>query len=140
MNPARVASRGLRVLSAEAAALKDYRLLFDKVAQESPGAGHANLVRAPGERAEGVLYELIDAAEILKMDPFERAPINYGREAVLLETGTGARWAWTYFANQARRADGLKPPASYLAHLLAGSDYLSPDYRLRLEALESLPG
>lgn len=135
MNPARMAQRGLRVRARGAAVLSDYRLVFDKVGGEAPGAGHANVVSAAGQWVEGVLYELVSNAEILKMDPFERAPINYGRDAVQVQTAAGVRWAWTYFANPARRALALRPTRSYLDHLLAGSDHLSPAYLSQLLAI-----
>ena len=132
MNPARVAERGLRYTAVQGALLKDRRLVFDKVSRLHPNAAHANIAYAPGERVEGVLYRLAGVEEILKMDPFERAPWNYGRDAVQVQAGADVLWAWTYFANRAARRDGLNPPADYLAHLLAGRDYLSADYFDRL--------
>ena len=156
MNPARVRERGLRVTAVRGAWLKDRRLVFDKVAHRTgsetyrnpirasetpsatvrsrlaPNAAHANIAYAPGERVEGVLYKLAGVDEILKMDPFERAPWNYGRDAVQVQAGEDVLWAWTYFANPAVRRDGLNPPAEYLAHMLAGRDYLSADYFERL--------
>ena len=132
MNPARVRERGLRFTSVQGASLNDRRLVFDKVSRLHPNAAHANVVYAPGEQVEGVLYRLQGADEILKMDPFERAPWNYGRDAVPVQAGDEVLWAWTYFANRAVRRDGLNPPAEYLAHLLAGRAYLSADYFDRL--------
>ena len=128
MNPARVRERGLAFTEVQGASLKGMRLVFDKVSRLHPNAAHANIVYAPGELVEGVLYRLAGADEILKMDPFERAPWNYGRDAVQVLAGGAAHWAWTYFANRAVRRDGLHPPADYLAHLLAGRDYLSAGY------------
>ena len=142
MNPARVRERGLGVEDVRGAALLGFKLVFDKVSRRHPGAAHANIVHAPGERVEGVLYRLSGAEEILKMDPFERAPWNYGRDVVLVHLSRrpnpdGPRVAaWTYFANQAARRQGLKPPAEYLAHLLAGKDYLSKNYFERLARTE----
>lgn len=169
MNPARVRERGLRAEEVRGAALLDRKLVFDKVSRRHPGAAHANIVHAPGERVEGVLYRLSGAEEILKMDPFERAPWNYGRDVVFVhlsrqpnpagegssvgldsgpasaagasdsvaEIAYGPRVpAWTYFANQAARRQGLKPPAEYLAHMLAGERYLSKDYFERLAHTE----
>lgn len=132
MNPARVAERGLRVTAVCGASLKNRRLVFDKVSRLHPNAAHANVVYAPGERVEGVLYRLASAEEILKMDPFERAPWNYGRDAVQVQIGDAVLWAWTYFANRAVRREGLSPPADYLAHMLAGRDHLPADYFDRL--------
>lgn len=128
MNPERVAERGLRVVRAEGAVLSGFRLLFDKHAAAHAGCGHANIVYQPGERVEGVLYWLVDAGEIVKMDPFERAPINYSRDVVHVHTSSGLVTTWTYFANSAVRRAGLKPPRSYLNHLLAGAPHLSAGY------------
>ena len=128
MNPARVHQRGLAVSAIRPARLNDRRLVFDKVSRNHPRAAHANIVYAPGEAVEGVLYRLQSADEILKMDPFERAPVNYGRDAVQVESEGRRVPAWTYFANRAVRREGLLPPRAYLDHLLAGRDYLTPGY------------
>jgi gamma-glutamylcyclotransferase (GGCT)/AIG2-like uncharacterized protein YtfP len=134
MNPERVRERGLAVIEVLAARLSDHALVFDKRAADHPGSAHANVVRAPGEVVEGVLYRLRSVDEILKMDVFERAPVNYSREVVHVHTDAGAVPAWTYYANAAvRMADG-RPERAYLAHLLAGEAFLSRDYHARLAA------
>jgi len=129
MNPERVATRGLQVGRPRRARLFEVELRFDKQSRDHKGYGHANIRAHRGGVTEGVLYPLATPEEIFKMDPFERAPINYGREVVrvVLDDDTSV-WAWTYFANAAVLADGLRPPADYLAHLLAGAEFLSPDY------------
>jgi gamma-glutamylcyclotransferase (GGCT)/AIG2-like uncharacterized protein YtfP len=134
MNPRRVRERGLQVVHAEAARLSGFRLAFDKHALQHAGAGHACFHYAPGGQVEGVLYWLAGVGEILKMDRFERAPVNYSREVVELQTGSGAVVAWTYVANPAVLRPGLRPPRSYLQHLLAGRAYLSPGYYAELAA------
>ena len=139
MNPARMRERGVEFLEARGARLADMRLVFDKQARHHPGAGHANICRAPGSTVEGVLYRLLDADDIRAMDPFERAPWNYGRDAVLAEADGRPVAAWTYFANLAVRRPGLKPPAEYLQHLLAGRPWLSADYFSRLAAWPVAP-
>ncbi len=140
MNPARVRERGLAI-SAEPrpAVLLGFRLCFDKIAAGTTDVGHANVVVAPGDCVHGVLYELAHGEEILKMDPFERAPINYGREAVVVESEGERLWTWTYFANRACRKAGLRPSRSYLAHLLAGEPWLPPAYFASLAATETTP-
>ncbi len=140
MNPRRVRERGLHVVNAEPARLEGFRLQFDKHAREHEGTGHANVVYAPGEVVEGVLYRLAGAAEIEKMDPFERAPINYSREVVEVATAAGRIATWTYFANPAVRRPGLKPRRSYMNHLLAGGAFLSPEYLDRLRVWECIEG
>ena len=132
MNPARVQERGLVVLDLCGARLLGKRLVFDKISRLHPNAAHANIVHAPGSVVEGVLYRLAGTGEILKMDPFERAPWNYGRDVVQVVAGGEAVWAWTYFANEAVRRSGLRPPAAYLAHMLAGKAHLSSGYYRRL--------
>jgi len=134
MNPARVAARGLEVRDALPARYVDRELVFDKSSAAHPGSGHANLRWRRGAVAEGVFYELADDRQILLMDPFESAPVNYSRELVEVQTPRGRRWAWTYFANAAVRRPGLRPSRGYLDHLLAGRPFLSAPYYRRLAA------
>lgn len=134
MNPQRVRSRGLEVREACGGRLRDHALVFDKQSADHAGSGHANVVFARGETVEGVLYRLAAVEEILKMDHFERAPVNYSREVVRIETDGGDRWAWTYYANAAVRIADGRPERSYLAHLLAGETFLSAAYHARLRA------
>ncbi len=134
MNPQRVRERGMRFTAATGASLRGFALAFDKTSARHPGVGHANVVFAPESVVEGVLYELHDATEIAKMDPFERTPINYSREIVTVHSAAGDMLTWTYFANPAVRRDGLQPPRSYLNHLLEGRPFLSEAYFLQLAA------
>jgi gamma-glutamylcyclotransferase (GGCT)/AIG2-like uncharacterized protein YtfP len=140
MNPLRVRERGLAIVHAEAASLCGHRLEFDKhtalpgVSAHSEAAGHANVVYDPNSTVEGVLYWLASVEEIGKMDRFEVAPVNYGRDVVQVQTLAGPRACWTYFANPAVRRSGLRPPRSYLNHLLAGEPYLSAGYLAVLRA------
>ncbi len=136
MNPARVRARGLLVERAEGARLAGFRLQFDKTSRKHPDVGHANLVYAPDSFVEGVLYWLESPGEIAKMDPFESAPVNYSREVVQVVAASGSITTWTYFANPAVRREGLKPPRSYLEHLLAGEPFLSSGYLDRLRRWE----
>ena len=136
MNPLRVEERGLLTAKPMGAVLRGYRLAFNKKSKGSSITGHANIEYDPASNVEGVLYKLNSSEEILKMDPFENAPVNYGREAVRLETDLGDRWAWTYFANPALKQDGLLPEREYLEHLLEGKSYLSDSYYNNLERYE----
>lgn len=128
MNPARMTARGLRFDRIANATLAGVRLTFDKQSREHPRSGHANLTFDRASRAEGVLYRLQDAREIHRMDPFEAAPVNYSRDVVVVESDGECVAAWTYFANAAVIRNGLRPERSYLDHLLAGREYLSPLY------------
>jgi gamma-glutamylcyclotransferase (GGCT)/AIG2-like uncharacterized protein YtfP len=128
MNARRVRERGLEILRIEAASLPGHRLLFDKHSPAHEGCGHANIAFDRSSTVEGVLYWLASADEIRKMDRFESAPVNYGRDIVQVHTGSGVLACWTYFANPAVRRSGLKPPRSYLNHLLEGKPYLTAAY------------
>jgi gamma-glutamylcyclotransferase (GGCT)/AIG2-like uncharacterized protein YtfP len=132
MNPSRVRQRGLTIEHVESASLTGVRLAFDKVAADHADAGHACLIFDPGGCVEGVLYWLAGAEDLVRMDRYERTPINYSREIVLVETASGPTSAWTYFANPAVLRAGTLPARSYLTHLLAGRDYLSEAYYQRL--------
>jgi uncharacterized DUF497 family protein len=134
MNPQRVRDRGLDFETVTGAVLADAELVFDKRSADHPRSGHANVVFRRGGRVEGVLYRLVDADQILRMDPFERAPINYSRDVVTVTTDAGPVHAWTYFANAAVRVPDARPEAAYMAHLLAGRPWLSPEWIARLEA------
>jgi cation transport regulator ChaC len=155
MNPERVRSRGIRFVHASAARLPGFSLTFDKSSSRHPGVGHANVRLDRGAVVEGVLYWLEEADEIAKMDRFESTPVNYSREVVRVQVAREAvpGWlevaqsgaddhphalveTWTYFANPAVRRADLRPPRSYLNHLLAGRPYLSQAY---YETLASWP-
>ena len=134
MNPDRVAQRGLAFRKVRHGWLPGFGLRFNKQSRDHPECGHANLVFAPGETAEGLLYELTDDRMILRMDPFERAPINYSRECIWVETRDEPIASWTYFANPAVLREGLAPSREYLDHLLVGQHYLSVGYFRQLAA------
>ena len=136
MNPERVLERGLVTRDKIGATLSGFKMLFNKRSAGIPGVGHANIEYDRQCVVEGVLYELGSSQEILKMDPFERAPVNYGRDRVSVETAEGERWAWTYFANEALLQDNLLPEREYLDHLLKGKLYLSDSYYNYLERIE----
>ena len=129
MNPARMRARGLHFVSAEAAQLRGYQLRFNKQSHSTPGVAYANVVAATGVVVEGVLYTLRDDAELDKMDVFEGTPVRYSRERMQVHTASGLAATWIYVANPAFVCAGLLPEDRYLAHLLAGGDFLSAAYR-----------
>lgn len=139
MNAERVDERGIGFDEVLGGRLSGFGLRFQKISRDHQGAGHANIVYSRTEVVEGVMFRLVDEAQIVKMDPFERAPVNYSREVVTIATHRGDVTAWTYFANSAVIAPDLKPPRWYLDHLLAGGEHLSAEYLARLEAIQCAP-
>jgi cation transport regulator ChaC len=134
MNMARVAARGLDTVSAVGAILPGVRLAFNKSSPAHAGEGHANICFDRDASVEGVLYRLATVTEIDKMDRYETTPFSYSRDLVTVRCGDAICWAWTYFANPAVIAEGLRPSREYLNHLLAGHRFLSAAYYERLAA------
>lgn len=140
MNRARMQQRGMQIVGASPGVLRNARLVFNKRAADCEGIAYANIAHAPGDRVEGVLYELADRNEIIRMDPFEGTPRRYSRDVFLIETRHNRQQAaWVYVANRALIHEGLRPAAWYLAHLLEGRQYLSDAYFQRLLAVEAAP-
>lgn len=140
MNPARMQSRGLTVTETLPGRLPGYGLCFNKRAMDrAPGRAYANIRHQPGGVVEGVLYRLLGDNEIAKLDPFEGTPFYYSRERLPIVTAQGVQAAWVYIANPAFRQEGLLPGADYLAHLLAGREWLSEAYWMALAAWPTHP-
>lgn len=138
MNGARMQQRGMQVVAARPGWMRNVRLVFNKRAADQDGIAYANIAYAPGDRVEGVLYELANPDEIVRMDPFEGAPRRYSRDMFPIETpGNLQQAAWVYVANRAMIQEGLRPAAWYLAHLLEGREHLSEAYFQRLLAVET---
>ena len=71
MNSERMAVRDLQVLSACSGWLEGFGLRFNKRSRRDATLACANVVYAPRERVEGVLYHLAVPTEIIKLDPHE---------------------------------------------------------------------
>ncbi|MEW6574370.1 MAG: gamma-glutamylcyclotransferase family protein [Bacillota bacterium] len=115
------------------AVLTGWRLAFNKVAGQNPHHGFANIVPAAGEKVEGCLYRLPEAA-LEALDRYEGVPDHYVRREVTVkrrDTGESLA-AVTYVAQSERVREGLKPSREYLQHLLAGEECLSQEYFQRL--------
>lgn len=133
MNSARVVERGLAFENVFSASLDNVELRFNKKAVRDPNIAYANVMYAKNSVVEGVVYQLADAQQILKMDHFEGSPVRYSRELFWVQKRDGSKIsAWVYVANQAMLADRLRPARWYLEHLLAGQAYLTPAYFERL--------
>lgn len=132
MNAERMRLRGLRFQRALSGHIENLALAFNKRAADAPHRAYANVIYRPGERLEGVLYQLDSVEEIIKMDPFEGAPRFYSREIYQVQTISGPISAWMYVANRAMLSEGLAPERWYLEHLLAGQSYLTEPYFERL--------
>lgn len=125
MNPARMAERGMRMLSAEPARLAGWQLAFNKRAHDKPGIAYANVVASDAAQVPGVLYGVRSMADIERMDPFEGWPERYRREQMTVSVACGReQTCWVYVANPHWQQDGLLPERGYLNHLLSGRPWL----------------
>ncbi|WP_439133698.1 gamma-glutamylcyclotransferase family protein [Pseudomaricurvus sp.] len=143
MNANRMIERGLRFERALSGKIQGLGLAFNKRAADAPHRSYANVVYAPDGCVEGVLYQLKELDEIIKMDPFEGSPRLYSREIYLVHTDEGPIPAWVYIANRAMISDDLKPERWYLEHLLAGKPYLTEGYYdvlAQTQCLDDVPG
>ncbi|MBU57737.1 MAG: gamma-glutamylcyclotransferase [Alcanivorax sp.] len=139
MNPARMASRGMRYRRSVAGFLEGWTLAFNKRANGRDGRAYANIVEDAGGGVEGVLYELVGAGEIARMDPFEGHPERYRRHAMMVRAGEGPIDTWVYIANEHWQSDTVLPERWYLNHLLSGRPWLSEKYYRWLLATECWP-
>lgn len=139
MNPHRVTARGLQIKGIKSGQLRGYQLVFNKRSVKHPGAASANVLKKPGGRVEGVLYELDAGDEILQMDPYEGYPIRYTRSLLPVVMEDRVLSAWVYLANEDHIAWDLRPASWYLQHLLAGEPYLSRRYHNWLKQTLCLP-
>lgn len=139
MNPERVRHRKMPFRGHAGGVLADYRLAFNKRSVKYRGAASANVIAAPGDRVEGVLYELAHPTQIEFMDPFEGYPVRYTRLSLPIACGDTSIDAWVYIANESFVVEGLKPARWYLGHLLCGRDFLSEAYYDQLALVECLP-
>ncbi|KAJ3036243.1 hypothetical protein HDV00_002957 [Rhizophlyctis rosea] len=152
--------RSIQILQRLPAAIPNFRLTFNKLAQKSPGVGYANIVPAePGSPTAvyGVLYLLAHPHHAIQLlDRYEGvAGGHYTREVlpvqvpVAMEGMTAPRWvhgygfdqchtvkAVMYIAGHGHVREGLLPTRVYKERLLKGGDLLPPDY---VEALRRVP-
>lgn len=133
MNSERMAVRDLQVLSACSGWLEGFGLRFNKCSRRDATLACANVVYAPRERVEGVLYHLATSTEIIKLDPHEGAPFMYSRELFQVQTISSLLPAWTYIANPAVIDNTIRPARWYVEHLLAGKAFLTPEYWDRID-------
>ncbi|MFT7300398.1 MAG: hypothetical protein ACI89Z_000855 [Porticoccus sp.] len=133
MNYERMMSRGLNVLSASSWQLDGFGLRFKKRSRRDAKFAYANMIYAPEERVEGVLYHLTTPSEIIKLDLHESTPYRYSLKLFSIQTLSSHIPAWTYIANPAVIDDGARPERWYVEHLLTGKEYLSAEYWHRID-------
>jgi len=110
------------------------RLVCNKKSDD--GSGKANLEKAAGDTAWGVLYEM-DSAELGKLDDYEK---GYKRVSLDVETEQGAlESAWVYISS--KLTDDPRPYEWYKELMINGAleHHLSSFYIERLKQIRSKP-
>lgn len=136
MNQARMHGRNIQPLAVLAGWIDGFGLRFNKRSAQDTNLGCANIVYAPTEKIQGLLYQLQTVTEINKLDFFEGTPYRYSRELFQVQTHNGFQAAWVYVANPSVLDDSLMPATWYVEHLMAGRDFFSDDY---YKAIASTP-
>ncbi len=105
--------------------VSDHRLVFNKIADDYPGFGFANIIPEQGYDVMGVLYELNEAGLTALDVPEGVTGGHYFRcqMTVLMDDGTSVV-ATVYLAHPNKVEDGLLPTGSYMGHLYRGLDIL----------------
>jgi gamma-glutamylcyclotransferase (GGCT)/AIG2-like uncharacterized protein YtfP len=105
--------------------VSDHRLVFNKIADDYPGFGFANIIPEQGYDVMGVLYELNEAGLTALDEPEGVTGGHYFRcqMTVLMDDGTSVV-ATVYLAHPNKVEDGLLPTGSYMDHLYRGLDIL----------------
>lgn len=128
MNQKRMQGRDLQTLTVTGGRIAGFGLRFNKRSRRDANLGCANMVYAPHESIQGLLYQLQSDAEIQKLDGPEGTPYRYSRELFQVQTKNATQWAWVYVANPGVLDNQLKPADWYIEHLLEGRDFLTEDY------------
>lgn len=137
LNSDRMKERGVNFISRTFGILKDYKLVFNKIASRNPKEGYANIVVSKNSIVEGAIYEINDA-DIFLLDKYESYPKHYYRKEVEVQSSNELIKCITYIANDSKVMEGLKPSDDYLKHILKGKDLFTENYYNKLEKTELL--
>jgi gamma-glutamylcyclotransferase (GGCT)/AIG2-like uncharacterized protein YtfP len=138
MDPERMRKRGVTFVARRSGILENHALVFNKSSADAR-MGYANIIPDKGSNVEGIVYTLVDTA-IHKLDLYEDYPVQYDRIPLDIQFPEGGKiTCQVYVAQPDKVKKGLKPSASYLAHLLKGRYYLSESYYNQLMEIQTLP-
>ena len=137
MDPERMRSRNIQVISFQSAILDNHSLVFNKIAWRKPDVGYANIIKSKGSFVQGILYR-IEETGLSELDEYEGCPIHYSRKKVSVLVNDNYNEAITYVAAPGKTADNLKPTSDYMSHLLAAERWLFPEYIDYLKSFDTL--
>ena len=114
--------------------LPDYEMVFNK---HSNDGGKANIMYSPGDLVEGILYS-VNEKDLLILDKFEGvAAKQYKRYDIeVREHNKNSIAAVAYKALNTGKVSA--PTDEYLNYILAGKEFLSPEYYTKLKSTKTL--
>ena len=119
------ARRNIQPLAVLAGWIDGFGLRFNKRSAQDTNLGCANIVYAPTEKIQGLLYQLQTVSEITV--DFLREIIDTAENYFKCKPITDCK-RWVYVANPSVLDDSLMPATWYVEHLMAGRDFISDDY------------
>jgi len=125
MNASRMLKRKAHFTKRVMGVLRDYRLVFNKISDNNPGFGFANIVPENGFEVLGILYEVNDAG-LKQLDRYEGVSGgHYTRTKMEIQKGDGSPVeAVVYLGHPNKIKEGLIPTEEYKQHLNKGLDIL----------------
>jgi gamma-glutamylcyclotransferase (GGCT)/AIG2-like uncharacterized protein YtfP len=128
---------GVRVYHAEKGILEGWKLVFNVIDDEIPGAGFANIIPDPIAQVEGVIYT-IDEPSVEALDRYEDYPRDYDKITLAIQTEDHqSRSCLLYIGQPDRLSQNLTPTCATRQALLNGQRFLSPAYYQELLRLKT---
>ena len=118
--------------------LKEHSLRFHKRSKDGSGKADAFYTGEIEDSVHGVLWDILDSADLPKLDRVEGAGKGYNKAEVIVETPLGDLSAFTFFAEEQAIDPGLTPYDWYKELVIIGvREHGFPiEY---LEEIESIP-
>lgn len=118
--------------------LNEYKLAFTIYSQKRR-CGCADIVASPNKEVWGLIYSLT-AADLIKLDRFERTPDNYRRIHLEIEDESGNKLKVETYEVVNKTTTDLKPSKDYLSKITkATKEFSFPDsYKKMLETIETV--
>jgi len=137
MDQSRIISRDVEFSLKLGGIIRNWKLVFNKVASHIEGVGWANIVPNESSVVEGIIYKISDKS-IANLDYYEGYPEDYQKHEMLVESGDGELLKCTvYIANPSKVREDLKPTKEYLSYLLQGGEFLSENYLTNLKKIQT---
>ncbi len=128
---------GVCVYHTEKGLLLGWKLVFNVIDDDVPGAGFANIQPDPIAQVEGIIYT-IDEPSVEALDLYEDYPRDYDKITLDIQTNyPQIRTCLLYIGQPDRLSPNLTPTRETRQALLNGQRFLSPAYYQELLNLKT---